>query len=134
MISHTSSEYKPDFTHDHDETSFYFKTCGERTFPHRNVHKQDIFLGKYNPVTNKIMYICLSSECNKDKMTEIREYNEGLFCEDDIAFADYLFNKKHCNSDVLIYSVVGRPYLSPKYIKFVKNYINRFFVLLHLLN
>ena len=65
-------------------------------------------------------------------MTEIGEYNEVMFCEDDIAFTDCLFNKKRCNNDLLIYPDVGRPYVSPKYIyiyiymyiKFVINYSN----------
>ena len=58
------------------------------TCPHRYTHKQDNFIVKYNQETNKIVYVCLSSECNKYKMTEIGEYNEIVFCEDDIAFTD----------------------------------------------
>ena len=34
------------------------------------------------------MYVCLSSECNKHKMSEI-----GEFCEDDIAFMDCFLDK-----------------------------------------
>ena len=78
------------------------------------------------------MCVCLSSECNTHKMTEIGEYDEVLFCEDDITFTDCLFNKKHFNNDMLIYPDVGRPYVSPKYIKFVINYINRFFCVIAL--
>ena len=37
----TSSEYKPEYSH--DDTSFYFKTCGERTCPH-GLHIQKITL------------------------------------------------------------------------------------------
>ena len=43
---------------------------------------------KYNQETNKIVYVCLSSECNKHKMTEIGEYTDIVFCEGDIAFTD----------------------------------------------
>ena len=46
----------------YDETSFYFKICGEQTCPHGYTHKQDNFIVTYNPETTKIMYICLSSD------------------------------------------------------------------------
>ena len=50
---------------------------------------------KYNPETNTILYVCLSSEYRKSKMTEIREYNEdNIVCEDYIAFTGCLFDKK----------------------------------------
>ena len=77
---------------------------------------------KYNPETTKIMYICLSSECNKHKMSEIGEFcDDTIVCEDDTVFTDCLFNKKRFNDDMLIFPDNGRPYVSPKYIKFVIN-------------
>ena len=57
---------------------------------------------KYNQETNKIVYVCLSSECNKHKMTEIGEYTDIVFCEGDIAFTDRWFNKERFNNDMLI--------------------------------
>ena len=79
------------------------------------------------------MYVCLSSECGKNKFTEIGEYMEVFFSEDDIAFTDCLFNKKCFNNSMLIYPDDGkRPFVSPKYIKFVITYINRFFCVIAL--
>ena len=63
-------------------------------------------------------------------MSEIGEFCETVVCEDDSAFMDCLFDKKRFNDDMLVYPDNGRPYVSPKYIKFAINYINRFFVLL----
>ena len=40
------------------------------------------------------MYVCLSSECNEHKMSEIGEFCEGtIVCEDDIAFMHCFFDK-----------------------------------------
>ena len=46
QFNDTSSEYKPDYPP--DETSFYFKTCGERTCPRGFTHTKNNFVVKYN--------------------------------------------------------------------------------------
>ena len=65
-----------------------------------------------------MFYVCLSTECAKSKTTEIIEYNKvNMFCED-IAFYYCLFNKRF-NDNILIYSPLGIPYVSPKCINVV---------------
>ena len=77
---------------------------------------------KYNPETTKIMYVCLSSECNKHKMSEIGKFcDDTIVCEDDIAS-----NEKRFNGDRLVYLDVGRLYVSPNNTNFAVNYIIEF--------
>ena len=47
------------------------KTCGERICPHGHTHKQDNAIVNFNPKTNKMWYVCLSSECGKSETTNI---------------------------------------------------------------
>ena len=66
-------------------------------------------------------------------MSEIGEFcDDTVVCEDDTAFTDCLFDKKRFNDEMLVYPDNGRPYVSSKYIKFVINYINRFFCVIAL--